>query len=105
MNFFWFAKQHDLDRDFVFAQTARDDESIAAVVAPPAQNDDVHLFAADDHAQQGVASSTACVFHELQAGNAMAFDGEPVDFAHFRCGECFHEREEMRLQHPAAADV
>src|SRR5882724_1258017 len=31
------------------------------------------------------------VFHELRPGNSEAFGGEPVHFAHFGCGECFHK--------------
>src|SRR5690348_9928749 len=35
----------------------------------------------------------------------MTLNGEPVYLAHFGSCECFHKREEQRLQHPPAADV
>lgn len=92
----------------VLCHASRDDESVSAIVPLATENDDA-TWAIDgplcEEIVYAVAYVATGVFHELQAGNAMVLDGEPVNFAHFGCGECFHRRKEMRLQHPAAADV
>ena len=56
--------------------------------------------------QNKISYALSSVFHELHAGNPEPFGGEPVNFAHFGCGESFHRQVfREKSEHPAATDV
>ena len=72
---------------------ARSDQSVSAVVALPAQYKDLpgrRLEAQRNLLTNNFGHGGSRIFHQLSAADAVAFGREPIHFAHFGCGESFH---------------
>ena len=83
-------EQNHLRRNAAFAQPPCDHESIAAVVSLAAKDHDAARVQVGIIRPEVFGDGRAGVFHQLQAGHAVALAGEPIDFAHLVGGEGFH---------------
>ena len=70
-------------------ELAGDDESIAAVVALSADDDDAVLRQRGEGLMKKIDDPAAGILHQDEAGDA-TLDGEAIDFAHFGSGQDLH---------------
>src|SRR5215469_4765327 len=65
-------------------------ETIAAVVAFAAKNNDGPALEIRESGLDEFGDTVAGAFHEREAGHTILFCREPINFAHFSGGEYFH---------------
>src|SRR5206468_2510439 len=88
-----------------FLKAPCDNKAISTVISFAAKNRRTACGYVAIASSQELEELRSSVFHQLQAGNAVALRGEAVHFPHFGSGESFHERFTKRSEHPAAADI
>src|SRR5207249_9571792 len=90
---------------YLAEQEPRCHQAVAAIVSFAAEHGNALRQSRRELAKNGVGDMFSCVFHQLQAGDAVALGGESIDFSHLGSSESFHGRLTAKSKHPAAADI